>query len=62
MSETVDSHIEAAAAIDALKLEEKEDFVDPWNVESQSDTGIDYNKLIRKQSECKIFKSLKHSY
>lgn len=36
-------------ALDALKLEESnEDFVDPWNVASQSDTGIDYDKLIRK--------------
>ena len=28
----------------------QEDFVDPWNVTSQSDTGIDYDKLIRKLS------------
>ena len=26
-----------------------DDFVDPWNVSSHSQTGIDYNKLI---SEC----------
>lgn len=31
----------------AIDLNEKaEDFVDPWNVESTSDTGIDYDKLI----------------
>ena len=28
--------------------EQEEDFVDPWNVTSNSDTGIDYDKLIRK--------------
>lgn len=62
MNELVDSSTTATVVIDSLKLEGKEDFVDPWNVESQSDTGIDYNKLIRKQSECKLFKSLKNSY
>ncbi len=35
-----------------LKIEEnvavEEDFVDPWNVASKSETGIDYDKLIRK--------------
>lgn len=25
-----------------------EDFVDPWSVSSKSETGIDYDKLIRK--------------
>ena len=28
--------------------EQEDDFVDPWTVTSQSDTGIDYDKLIRK--------------
>ena len=28
--------------------EPEEDFVDPWTVTSNSDTGIDYDKLIRK--------------
>ena len=28
-----------------------DDFVDPWNVSSQSQTGIDYNKLISKSCE-----------
>lgn len=32
----------------AINLNADEDFVDPWNVESQSDTGIDYDKLISK--------------
>lgn len=37
-----------------LKIEEsndkdaEEDIVDPWNVVSKSDTGIDYEKLISK--------------
>ena len=28
--------------------EESDDFVDPWNVASKSDKGIDYDKLISK--------------
>lgn len=28
--------------------DESEDVVDPWNVVSKSETGVDYNKLIRK--------------
>lgn len=27
---------------------EDDDFVDPWNVESKSDSGVDYDKLISK--------------
>lgn len=27
---------------------ENEDIVDPWNVVSKSNTGVDYEKLIRK--------------
>ena len=46
----------------ALKVDEsantspapQEDFVDPWNVTSQSDTGIDYDKLMRKYILCTI--------
>lgn len=37
-------------AVEALTLnsvEKDDDFVDPWNVESKSDTGVDYDKLIR---------------
>lgn len=37
---------ENVAAIDLNA--KSEDFVDPWNVESTSDAGIDYEKLIRK--------------
>ena len=29
-------------------IEDDDDFVDPWNVESKSDKGIDYDKLISK--------------
>lgn len=37
------------AAVKALSLENvQDDFVDPWNVESTSDTGVDYDKLISK--------------
>lgn len=44
MADETKSVQENVAAID---LNEKaEDFVDPWNVESTSDTGIDYDKLI----------------
>lgn len=48
MDDSVDNNTAAETAIDALKLEENDDFVDPWSVQSQSDTGIDYDKLIRK--------------
>merc|ERR1712088_697853 len=34
--------------------EQEDDFVDPWTVTSQSDTGIDYDKLIRKFGSSKI--------
>lgn len=37
------------AGVESLTLnatEQNDDFVDPWNVESKSDTGIDYDKLI----------------
>ena len=30
----------------ASKVDDDDDFVDPWNVESKSAKGIDYNKLI----------------
>lgn len=54
MSDNNDNNTAAETAIDALKLEEKDDFVDPWNVESQSETGIDYDKLIRKHLHTSI--------
>ncbi|CAF1652777.1 unnamed protein product, partial [Adineta ricciae] len=34
--------------------EEVEDIVDPWNVASTSDKGIDYDKLIRRFGSSKI--------
>lgn len=40
--------VPVAAAIENLAIanEGNDDFVDPWNVASASDTGIDYDKLI----------------
>lgn len=29
-------------------VEDEEDIVDPWNVQSKSNAGIDYDKLISK--------------
>ncbi|XP_013386547.1 LOW QUALITY PROTEIN: tryptophan--tRNA ligase, cytoplasmic-like [Lingula anatina] len=37
-----------------VKVEESEDFVDPWNVTSSSAKGIDYDKLIKKFGSSKI--------
>lgn len=34
---------------------EKEDFVDPWNVVGSSDKGIDYEKLISKRNKGFMF-------
>lgn len=37
------------AAVDNLTITNDgkgDDFVDPWNVASSSDTGVDYDKLI----------------
>lgn len=51
MTDSIDNNSSATeTAIEALSLEVKEDFVDPWNVSCQSDTGIDYDKLIRKKN------------
>lgn len=33
--------------VDVQKENPDEDFVDPWNVVSSSQTGVDYDKLIR---------------
>ena len=38
------------------KEEDNGDFVDPWNVESKNDSGLDYDKLISR------FKSIPVSY
>lgn len=44
--------------VDCEKKEEDEDFVDPWNVSSKSETGIDYDKLIVKFGSSKIDQAL----
>ncbi len=38
--------------------EEAEDTVDPWNVTSKSDKGIDYDKLIKKFGSSRIDQTL----
>ncbi len=38
--------------------EEAEDSVDPWNVTSKSDKGIDYDKLIKKFGSSRIDQTL----
>lgn len=40
----------AEALLRSLQVKDKnaEDFVDPWTVSGTSETGIDYDKLIRK--------------
>ena len=44
---TENNDVTPEAAVEALTLtNEQDDFVDPWNVASKSDTGIDYDKLI----------------
>lgn len=37
---------EVADGIEAIVAENDEDVVNPWNVASTNDTGIDYDKLI----------------
>lgn len=32
----------------SLDVKEDDDVVNPWNVQSKSQTGVDYDKLIRK--------------
>lgn len=44
---------DSAKAMEEVKIgdavqEEQEDVVDPWNVQSSSDKGVDYDKLISK--------------
>lgn len=36
----------AVENISIADVEGDDDFVDPWNVASTSDTGVDYDKLI----------------
>lgn len=54
-----------AEGVDALTLTndlktpvEVEDIVDPWNVSSTSNTGVDYDKLISKIC-LKVFENVK---
>lgn len=50
-----------AEAVEAITLngaEADDDFVDPWNVTSKSDTGIDYDKLIKRFGSSKIDEAL----
>ena len=43
--------------VEELKVTENDDFVDPWNVTANSDSGIDYDKLkkIRRQQNLYFF-------
>ena len=43
---------------DADGDDDDDDVVDPWNVESKSDKGIDYDKLIKKFGSSKIDQAL----
>lgn len=38
----------AEALLRSLTVKDDEDFIDPWTVTGKSETGIDYDKLIRK--------------
>lgn len=47
MGDTVIENIADLKVVDtSAKPVEDDDFVDPWNVESKSDAGVDYDKLI----------------
>jgi len=47
--------VEAAVEnINIADTEQDDDFVDPWNVASTSDTGVDYDKLIKRFGSSKI--------
>lgn len=37
--------------INNLSLKDEEDVVDPWNVSTNSETGLDYDKLISKYTK-----------
>lgn len=37
-------------ASEAKEIEDSDDFVDPWNVASKNETGVDYDKLISELS------------
>lgn len=49
MAEAVAGPAGAGEQLNNLALNDgDDDFVDPWNVSSKSETGIDYDKLISK--------------
>jgi len=48
MEAKVEENLEKLKVEDAGNEETEEDVVDPWNVTSSSDKGIDYDKLIKK--------------
>jgi tryptophanyl-tRNA synthetase len=54
MEAKVEENLEKLKVEDAGNEETEEDIVDPWNVTSSSDKGIDYDKLIKKFGSKKI--------
>ena len=61
--ETKDEETSTVEKLEDIKLETAEadcdeDFVDPWNVTSKSDTGINYDKLIVKFGSSKVDETL----
>lgn len=54
MKAKVEENLEKLKVEDAGTEETEEDVVDPWNVTSSSDKGIDYDKLIKKFGSKKI--------
>ena len=67
MAEVVEQELEkklsleengANASEDVAAVVDDDDVVDPWNVESKSDKGIDYDKLIKKFGSSKIDQAL----
>jgi len=54
MEAKVEENLEKLKVEDAGSEETEEDVVDPWNVTSSSDKGIDYDKLIKKFGSKKI--------
>jgi len=54
MEAKVEENLEKLKVEDSVNEETEEDVVDPWNVTSASDKGIDYDKLIKKFGSKKI--------
>ena len=55
---TATATLEDVKITEAGAKQEEDDFVDPWNVSSKSETGIDYDKLIVKFGSAKIDQTL----